>query len=451
MRKAGVLLHPTSLPQGVLDHHVDLFLDWMTASGLCVWQMLPLGPPHSDRSPYQTYSSHALNPALLPSDVVFCGDDEDAYRSFESQMVCWLEDYALFVAAREQFGDCSWAQWPQPLRQRDPAALEFFSSEHAPRLLELKQEQFLLHRLWQQLRNKAHLRGITLLGDIPIGVAYDSADVWACPQLFKLDDKLQPLVVMGVPPDYFAKQGQRWGNPHYNWSLMQQYRFTWWRARIASVLRQFDMVRIDHFRGLQALWEIPAAAATAVDGHWVETPGRQLLQALSEDFPNMPFIAEDLGVITDEVLALRDLFNLPGLSVLQFGFDGSAGNPHSVDNQVENTVVYTGTHDNDTTCGWFESLQPDVQESVLLQLSSDAGSMPWSLITAALQSPARLAMIPMQDWLALDGQHRFNTPGTMENNWSWRFSWEQVPEQLVATIRDGLVRSRRYCCGDKAK
>ncbi|MEA3465874.1 MAG: 4-alpha-glucanotransferase [Thermodesulfobacteriota bacterium] len=447
MRKAGVLLHPTSLPQGVLDHHVDRFLDWMTAAGLCVWQMLPLGPPHRDHSPYQSYSSHALNPALLPADVVYCREDEAAYCRFESQMTCWLEDYAMFVAVREQFDDCSWAQWPQPLRHRDPVALESFCVEHSARLLELKREQFLLHRLWQQLRNKAHRRGIMLLGDIPIGVAYDSADVWACPQLFKLDDQFRPLVVMGVPPDYFSKQGQRWGNPHYNWSLMQQYHFTWWRARIASALRQFDMVRIDHFRGLQALWEIPAAAATAVEGQWVETPGRQLLEALCEDFPHMPFIAEDLGVITDEVLALRDLFELPGLSVLQFGFDGSRGNPHSVDNQVENTVVYTGTHDNDTTCGWFESLDPEVQENVLQQLPCDAGSMPWPLIAAALQSPAQLAMIPMQDWLALDGQHRFNTPGTTEKNWSWRFSWDQVPEQLSATIRDALGRSRRYRCG----
>jgi len=437
-------LHPTALPQGVLDENVELFLNWMTQAGLSVWQMLPLGAPHSDRSPYQAYSAYALNPALLSEAASTMEVDEDKLLAFIRDESTWLDDYALFVTLHETYDNQPWSQWPIPYRYRQQEALERFSIENEERLHSLKRQQYLLFQRWQEIKNIAHERGIILFGDLPIAVSYDSADVWAQPGLFKLDEQLQPTVVAGVPPDYFSQTGQRWGNPHYNWEKMQSNQFAWWRARMASALRQFDLVRIDHFRGLQALWEIPATAETAVEGQWVETPGYQLLEALRDDFPHMPFVAEDLGVINAEVIALRDAFNLPSLSVLQFGFSGDSDNPHSVANQVENSVVYTGTHDNNTTCGWFNSLDPDLQQHVLQQLPQNTGSMPWPLIEAALQSSADTAIIPLQDWLGLDEHHRTNTPGTTENNWSWSFSWDQIPAQLAATIRDKLERSRRY-------
>ena len=438
-RRAGVLLHPTSLPGGTLDDDVFRFLDWMTEAGLRVWQMLPLGAPHGDRSPYQSLSCHALNPALLPAAA--WQSDCDGLGAFIERERWWLDDYALFAVLREQFGQQSWSQWPEPLRFRDPQALAAVAERHGEALTTIKKEQFLLFRRWAEIRQAAHDRGITLFGDVPIAVAYDSVDVWANPELFKLDDQLKPTVVAGVPPDYFSETGQRWGNPHYNWQEMERLDFTWWRQRIAMALSKVDLLRIDHFRGLEALWEIPAQAETAIDGTWVKTPGRALLTALKEDFPAMPFVAEDLGVITEDVVALRDDFDLPGLSVLQFGFDGMADNPHRIDNQVENSVVYTGTHDNNTTLGWFDSLGPAMQQQVLAALPEGFGPMPWPLIEAALASPACLAMIPMQDWLGLDERHRLNTPGTAEDNWNWQFNWSQLPADLHRKIR-----VRLECC-----
>ncbi|MDX2493735.1 MAG: 4-alpha-glucanotransferase [Desulfuromusa sp.] len=443
MRRAGVLLHPTALPQGVLDENVELFLNWMAQAGLSVWQMLPLGAPHRDLSPYQAYSAHALNPALLPAALSAMTVDEDKLSAFIQNESAWLDDYALFVTLRESYNNQPWSEWPIPYLYRHQEALKNFSAKNEERLRDLKRQQYLLFQRWQEIKMIAHQQGIILFGDLPIAVSYDSADVWAQPGLFKLDEQLQPTVVAGVPPDYFSETGQRWGNPHYNWDKMESNQFAWWRTRMASTLRQFDLVRIDHFRGLQALWEIPATADTAVEGQWVETPGRQLLEALRDDFPDMPFVAEDLGVINAEVVALRDDFGLPSLSVLQFGFSGDADNPHNISNQIENSVVYTGTHDNNTTCGWFNSLDSKLQHQVLQQLPQDAGAIPWPLIEAALQSVAQTAIIPMQDWLALDGEHRTNTPGTTENNWVWKFSWDQVSAQLTEKIRNNLERNQR--------
>lgn len=446
-RSAGVLLHPTSLPNGVLDENVERFLDWMVVAGLSVWQMLPLGAPHPDRSPYQAYSAHALNPALLPAQQDLVAIEEEELAAFQRSEAKWLDDYALFVALHESHADQQWSAWPEHFRCREPLALQQFAEDNFERIRQLQWEQCQLFKRWEQIKKLAHERDIILFGDLPIAVAYDSADVWAQPHLFKLDEKLQPTVVAGVPPDYFSETGQRWGNPHYNWGQMEQNNFAWWRWRMASALRQVDLVRIDHFRGLQALWEIPASSPTAIEGRWVDTPGRQLLQALSVDFPDMPFVAEDLGVINSAVVALREEFALPSLSVLQFGFSGSLDNPHSILNQVENSVVYTGTHDNNTTCGWFAELEPTLQQQVLQQLPKDVGPMPWPLIEAALQSVAQLAIIPMQDWLALGSEHRTNTPSTTEDNWSWRFAWRQVPPQLAEEVKQRLIRSNRSVTG----
>jgi 4-alpha-glucanotransferase len=443
MRKAGVLLHPTSLPSGVLDADVESFLAWMERCGLRVWQMLPVAPPHADRSPYQAYSSHGINPALLPPDIRFTPADACAFQEFKSAHARWLDNYSMFVALRQHFNDRPWYEWPKGFKYRDQRALEQFAVIHHARIEHLKQEQFLLWRRWDEIHAGARTRGIELLGDIPIAVAYDSANVWANPHLFKLDAELRPTVVAGVPPDYFSKTGQRWGNPHYNWDEMMRDDFAWWRRRIATVLHLFDRVRIDHFRGLVALWEIPVESEDGRTGEWVPTPGRELLQALKKDFPSMPFIAEDLGVITPEVIALRDEFGLPGMSVLQFGFDGDGNNPHSIENQKPNTVVYTGTHDNDTTLGWFESLDPEMRKHVLSKLPDDVGPMPWPLIAAALESPAHTAIIPMQDWLGLDSSHRTNIPGTTEGNWSWRFDWAQLPDELEHRIFSLVHSSKR--------
>lgn len=443
MRKAGVLLHPTSLPSGALDQHAERFLDWMEQCGLSVWQMLPLAPPHADRSPYQAYSSHGIDPALLPADIIFTQEDVPAFEEFKRAHAKWLDSYAMFVALRTHFNDRPWFEWPTPFKYREQKVLNEYATENPAHIEQLKQEQFLLWRRWEEIHRDASQRGIELLGDIPIAVAYDSANVWANQHLFKLDDDLKPTVVAGVPPDYFCEKGQRWGNPHYNWDLMRQNNFDWWRRRIATALHLFDQVRIDHFRGLVALWEIPADSKDGRLGEWVETPGRELLQALQEDFPSMPFIAEDLGVITPEVTALRDEFGLPGMAVLQFGFDNNSDNPHSIGNQAPNTVVYTGTHDNDTTLGWFQSLDSAMQTRVLQELRTDAGPMPWPLIVAALESQAHTAVIPMQDWLGLDTRSRTNVPGTTQGNWGWRFSWSQVPESLQHKISTWVHSSKR--------
>ncbi len=443
MRRAGVLLHPTSLPSGTLDNQVEYFLDWMEKTGLSVWQMLPLAPPHADRSPYQAYSSHGIDPALLPPQLTFRSADKEEFDAFKRTNAAWLPQYTMFVALRDHFGDRPWYEWPTAFKRHEQAALDQFAAEHSTALERLEQQQFLLRRRWEQIHRDAKRRGIQLLGDVPIAVAYDSANVWANLGLFKLDDELRPTVVAGVPPDYFSESGQRWGNPHYNWDAMQRNDFAWWRRRMATALHLFDIVRIDHFRGFVALWEIPAEAPDGRTGQWVPTPGRELLKALREDFPDMPFVAEDLGIITPEVTALRDEFNLPGLSVLQFGFDGTADNPHSIRNQRSNTIVYTGTHDNDTTLGWFESLDPDVQPRVIHELPEHVGPMPWPLIAAALDSPARTAIIPMQDWLELDSRSRTNTPGTTEGNWCWSFKWEQLAPGMNEKISSLVQLSGR--------
>jgi 4-alpha-glucanotransferase len=269
---------------------------------------------------------------------------------------------------------------------------------------------------------------------MPIFVAYDSVDVWAHPEQFKLDENLNPTVVTGVPPDYFSETGQRWGNPHYNWPAMQVDDFSWWRKRVEAALEMFDLVRIDHFRGLEASWEIDASEPTAINGRWVKAPGAQLLSRLQQEFDPLPLVAEDLGIITPEVVALKQQFNLPGMSVLQFGFSGLPDNPHSPHELVENSVVYTGTHDNDTTLGWFNGLNADTQNWILSQVTQDAGEMPWPLIVTALRSVANRVVVPMQDWLSLGSEHRMNIPGTTQNNWHWQFDWDEVPDGLEQRI-----------------
>jgi 4-alpha-glucanotransferase len=448
-RLGGVLLHPTSLPSGRLDHQAWQFVDWLEQAGLTLWQVLPLSEPVQGLSPYQSVSAFALNPALLPQNWE-AEVDAAAFEAFCQSSPHWLEDYALFRALRDAHQQASWADWPEPFRDREPAALAQFARAHAAEIEQIKRQQFQLRTLWQRLKTDANARGIELFGDVPIFVAYDSADVWANPDQFKLDAKGQPEVVTGVPPDYFSETGQRWGNPHYDWEVMEQDGFQWWCQRMREMALLFDRVRIDHFRGLEASWEIDAHEETAMNGHWVLGPGKALLQAVRREVPDLKLVAEDLGIITPEVVALKEAFDLPGMAVLQFGFNGLPDNPHALDSQVENSVVYTGTHDNDTTLGWWQSLTDEGQKQWILSQLADyspnidvQAPMPWPIIDAALVSPARLAVIPLQDFLALDAHHRMNVPGTVDSNWDWQFDWSDVNAELATTIRQHLQAADR--------
>ena len=446
-RQAGVLLHPTSLPNGVLDKHAWLFLDWMGKAGFSIWQMLPLTPPVQGISPYLSDSAFAMNPALLPEswEHEFQQDQtqQDEFKRYLEKPPHWLHDYALFKVLKTNTQNQSWSEWVECYRYRDAKALEGFAKVHQDELLWYKRQQFAIYRLWSRLKYDANKKGIKLFGDMPIFVAYDSVDVWANPEQFKLDAQLNPTVVTGVPPDYFSEVGQRWGNPHYDWSVMQADGFAWWIARICTALSTFDILRMDHFRGLDAVWEIDAEEETAIHGRWVKTPGAELLQKVQEIFPGLPLVAEDLGFITPEVVALKDKFYLPGMSVLQFGFDGYHENPHSLRNQIKNSVVYTGTHDNDTVLGWFESLDPHTKYLVESDLPMCEGGMPWLVIIAALNSPAQWAIIPMQDVLGLGAEARMNVPGVIGNNWLWQFNWSQVSGSLTEKLSEQIKKSER--------
>ena len=456
-RQAGVLLHPTSLPNdagkpGVLNDQAWLFLDWMSNAGLSIWQMLPLTETHEDLSPYQAVSAFALNPALLPDDWLSFYDDK-AFGDYLRQPPHWLEDYALFMTIRCQQNRASWSEWPVDLKGRDPAALSKFALDHHSEMTLLKKQQFVLAKIWHQLKRDANEKGIQLFGDMPIFVSFDSADVWANPDQFQLDQNLKPTVVTGVPPDYFSETGQRWGNPHYRWDAMRNDNFSWWRKRVAEALNQFDLVRIDHFRGLDASWEIDSSEETAINGRWVSAPGEELLAALKADFPDLPLIAEDLGIITEEVVALKNQYLLPGMAVLQFGFNGLPDNPHALDEQIEHSVAYTGTHDNDTTLGWFESLDNGAQDWIMgqltpivnekLKLTQLEANMPWPLVVAALDSVANRVIVPMQDFLMLDSNHRMNIPGVPDGNWRWQFQWSQVSKDLAENISSLLKQTER--------
>lgn len=475
-RRAGVLLHLTSLPSqhpdrcGNLGPEAHRFLAFLAASGFSVWQMLPTGPTHSDRSPYQALSVHAGNSELISLELLlqrgWLHVDElnlshaealaaaaqhfaralqtdtavqSEFKKFCGANADWLDDYALFIAVREARDNRAWLEWETPLRRRHTDALAAARSAHTERIAAIQFEQFTFFKQWQALRVEAQRLGIALFGDLPIFVAHDSADVWARQDLFLLDDDGRPLTVAGVPPDYFSETGQRWGNPHYDWARMQADNFSWWLGRVRSQLRYFDLIRIDHFRGFEAYWEIPAAAQTAIEGRWVKAPGEALLQAFFRAFPQLPLVAENLGVITVEVEALRQQFQLPGMLILQFAFDGSRDNPYVPHRHTPLAVVYTGTHDNDTTLGWYHQLDPEARNRVHDYLGQPHENMPRPLMRAALASVANLAILPMQDLLELDSAHRMNIPGTGEGNWRWQFDWAQIPDDLSGRLYHWLA------------
>jgi 4-alpha-glucanotransferase len=473
-RRSGVLLHPTSLPgpgtQGSIGAAARRFVDQLSTAGASVWQMLPLGPTHDDRSPYQCLSAHAGSPDLVcAEDLVAEGwlatiperretlfeqaqtgftahadlATRNDYADFRATHGHWLDDYALFAALRRAHDNAPWWIWPEALRKRAPAALLQARRAEAAAIERECFTQYLFYRQWQALRHYAQQRGVLLFGDLPIFVALDSAEVWAHPEYFQLDAQGQPEAVAGVPPDYFSATGQRWGNPLYRWERMQADGFRWWRARLALELERFDLLRVDHFRGFEAYWSIPAADDTAVNGHWVNAPGADLFDALAAEFPDLPLIAEDLGVITPEVEALRLRHGLPGMKILQFAFDGGADNPYLPHQHQRASVVYTGTHDNDTTLGWFDALDAMQQQRVRDYLGTPTEAMPWPLIRTALASVARLAVIPLQDLLSLGPEARMNTPGIAQGNWRWRFDWAEWPDALSAQFREWNTRYGR--------
>jgi 4-alpha-glucanotransferase len=446
-RTAGLLLHPTSLPSGTLAD-AGRWLDFLKAAGVGVWQMLPLGLPLSGLSPYQCASAFAVNPALFPADARV---DMRRFSPWHRAQAHWLDDYARFIVIKAEHGGAPWTDWPSALRDRDPATLAAFDLAHADALREIMHAQFRAATFWRGMRAEAAQRGIQLFGDMPIFVAHDSADVWAQRELFLLDAEGQPTVVAGVPPDYFSETGQRWGNPHYNWAAMQADNFAWWRARLRAHFDWFDWVRIDHFRGLAAAWSIPVNEPTAIHGQWVASPGAALLQAVFDEMGELALVAEDLGVITPDVTALRHQFGLPGMAVLQFAFDAHADNPHKSENVQTDTVYYTGTHDNDTVLGWWRSLPEQARPHVRWQLGlgdveavNDAQIVD-AMIRTVLQSRAALAVLPLQDVLHLGSEARMNTPGTDNGNWTWRFDWNDIPADLASHLLDTLQMAHR--CG----
>jgi len=415
-RRAGVLLHLSSL-DAALGRGGRAFIDWLVDAGFSVWQVLPLGPTGSAASPYWVRSDFAGNPAFI--------DDRERpdpagaeYAAFLDAARSWLEDYVAFEVLSAVHDGAPWWQWPLAYRDRDAAALEQLRAQRAPEFSRIKLEQFAFATQWQALRAYARARGVRLLGDVPFYVAPDSAEVWTHRAQFQLDAAGMPRAVAGVPPDYFSEFGQLWGNPLYDWSRMRADGFAFWRARVRCQLARVDVLRIDHFRALAAHWAVPFDAPDARGGVWRRTPGRALLKTLQRDFSELPFVAEDLGLITPDVEALRRRFHLPGMRVLQFGFDGNPANPHLPHMHRHHSVVYTGTHDNDTTVGWFATLDSQTQRRVATYLGSD--SMPQALIRAACASVAQLAVVPMQDLLGLGSAARFNTPGTVKGNWSWK-------------------------------
>lgn len=445
--QAGLLLHPTSLPSGRLDEDAFHWIDWLSEAGFSVWQVLPLGVTQANHSPYMCLSSFAMNPALMAESemddalqVLDLGDFLYWYRRQQH----WLDDYALFSVLKQTHAGLAWYEWPAEYRQRAPRALERVRATQQDALKTVYVQQYALHARWQRIRDYAQQRGVSLLGDLPIFVAHDSADVWANQDCFLLDAHAQPRYVAGVPPDYFSRTGQRWGNPQYDWKALKEIGFAYWIERLGYHIEHFDAVRIDHFRGLESSWMIDAAQEGAVHGHWQAVPGAALLETVRQELGVLPLVAENLGTITPEVEALRRQFELPGMAVLQFAWDGSPDNPHLPHNIEVDCVAYTGTHDNDTTRGWFESLEPEIQNKIMQQMGvTQADQVCTSMIDATLSSAAQLAMIPLQDILELGSSARMNTPGTDLGNWGWRADFSVLTAELAAQYRVRLNHFKR--------
>ncbi|HTV52774.1 MAG TPA: 4-alpha-glucanotransferase [Steroidobacteraceae bacterium] len=431
-RRAGVLLHLTCLPDA-LGRGGRGFIDWLAQAGFGLWQVLPVGPTGVEGSPYWVRSDAAGNTLLLDAhELPPLGGPEQ--RGFV-EAASWLEDYARFETLAGRYPGVPWWSWPQEYRDRDPRALAQLEREHAEELRRVRDAQFAFAWQWARLRAYAHERGIELLGDLPFYVAPDSAETWAQREQFQLDATGRPRAVAGVPPDYFSQMGQLWGNPLYDWDHMRRDGFHYWVQRLRLQLARVDVLRLDHFRALAAHWAVPAAAPDARHGSWQHTPGRALLSTARLRLGPLPLVAEDLGVITPDVEDLRRDFGLPGMRVLQFAFDGKSDNPHLPHMHSRDTVVYTGTHDNDTTRGWYDSLDAAARSHVDDFLGTSGAAIPEALVRAALGSVAGLAVLPLQDLLGLGSEARFNTPATAVGNWRWRVPQGALTPALAAHSR----------------
>lgn len=483
-RSAGALLHPTSLPgtQGVgtFDEHLLAFLDFLKDCGFRNWQLCPLGPTGYGDSPYQCFSAFAGNPYLidlgvlvragllrgeelaplqaLPATTVDYGAlhrikwpllhaaharfvhqhrrstlPYGDFDSFRHEHAAWLEPYSFFRALKDHFGGGAWTEWPEEVRRYDTAAKSRLHAQLVPAIESHAFTQYLFFGQWALVRAAARERGISIIGDLPIFVAGDSADAWSAPHLFELDPAtLMPIAVAGVPPDYFAKDGQLWGNPLYRWEVHAADNYAWWRARLAAAFAQCDIVRIDHFRGFDAYWRVPFPAKNARKGEWKPGPGLEFFRTVQHAFPRAKIIAEDLGVVTDSVRALLRDTGLPGMLVLQFAFGGDAKNAYLPHHHSRNAVIYPGTHDNDTTLGWYRTADETTRDHVRRYLRVSGEEVGWDFLRSAFASPARLAVVPLQDLMALGTEARFNLPGRPEGNWQWRYR----PEQLAALRRN---------------
>ncbi len=468
-RANGILLHPTSLPSpygiGELGQEAYQFIDFLSQAGQRIWQTFPLGPTGYGDSPYQCFSAFAGNPLLISLEILIRRgylnqeevaplynpdrDDIDfgsiiqgkypvlrlaytrfmergkmeekrAFELFQQKHARWLDDFSLFMALKSHFGGRVWTDWDAGLIHRDPAVIREYRSRLASEVGFHQYLQYEFFSQWHHLKQYANQRNIKIIGDLPIFVAHDSSDVWSNPELFYLKPNGKPDKVAGVPPDYFSKTGQLWGNPHYRWDLMEKTNFAWWIDRLTSLYELSDILRIDHFRGFEAYWEVDGDAPTAEVGQWIKAPGQKLFQTVREKLGRLPIIAEDLGVITPQVDALRHYFDFPGMKVLQFAFDSDATNIFLPHNFTPNYVVFTGTHDNDTTLGWYRSRQGQEKAYVDQYLETDADHICWDMIRLAMSSCAVISIIPMQDILGLDNQARMNYPGRLGGNWKWR-------------------------------
>jgi 4-alpha-glucanotransferase len=480
LRRSGILLHPTSLPGsdgiGSLGDEALSFIDFLGSAGQTLWQILPLGPPGCGNSPYSCFSAFAGNPLLVDlKQIVAEGDLESdelehfpdadridfpavkdykihllrngAERFFRSGELArkqefwrfcdstfWLHDYALYASLKDHFKGSAWNKWPDGLRNRDAGSCSRYSEKLGSEIGFQKYMQWQFSRQWGRVKRYANERNILIIGDAPIFVAHDSADVWCNQHIFNLDSSGNPVAVAGVPPDYFSSTGQRWGNPLYRWDVLAADDYGWWVARVKSDLALYDILRIDHFRGFEAYWEIPAEEKTAIRGRWVKGPGYALFDALKRMIRDLPLIAEDLGIITHEVEQLRDSCGFPGMRILQFAFDSGADNSYLPHNHIPGSVVYTGTHDNDTTKGWFDGLNNEQKDRICDYLQSTPKDAASNLVRAALASVAKFAIIPMQDILDLPSSGRMNIPGIADNNWGWRllhgYAGNANPEEL---------------------
>jgi len=484
-RSSGILLHPTSFsgPHGIGDIGPSAFrwVDFLASTGCSLWQVLPLGPTGYGDSPYQCFSAFAGNPLLIspkglidegllkPDDLIEdnhlpqervdfgavipykLGILDRSYIQFQTNATKnikaefsefrhteshWLDDFSLFMAIKESFGGGPWIDWPENFRQRNPETLNDFVSEHHTDIERHAYRQFIFFRQWKKLRSHAHNTNIKIIGDIPIFVAHDSADVWSHPELFHLDDYGNPTIVSGVPPDYFSPTGQLWGNPLYDWAAHASNNYSWWIQRFQAVLSMVDIVRLDHFRGFAGYWEIPAGEGTAINGKWVPGPGKDLFIHVEKGLGTLPILAENLGVITKDVEELRQAFNLPGMKVLVFAFDADAGNTFLPHNHSKDSVVYTGTHDNDTVLGWYQRISEAERDFVRKYLACDGQDISWDLIRSAWSSIAVFALAPLQDFLKLDNRARMNYPSTLGGNWVWRMPPEALTEPLRHRIED---------------